>query len=518
MTALRWLAPVALAALSSATAAGTPPRGFVDAPVWSGIFMPTTAAYEPGTGNLWVIEKGGFGLPSTPPRVLVRQRTTGAVHAALALACVDARGERGLLGLAFSPAYLDGPASRHVYIYYTQQITATGACSIAGVPEGARNRVVRYLESDGALSGEEVVLDGPFLTSLTTHNGGTLRFGLDGTLFVSMGDNDTDDWPSPLSRDPTDLRGKLLRIRADGSVPEDNPFVNQPGHRPEIWALGLRNPFRFSIDPLTGIPFIADVGEATWEEIDVGAPGADYGYPCAEGPAPYRTCYPEPAPAGMTAPAYAYGHGLDTSPVSGNCVTGGPVVRHGGFPAANRDRYYFGDFGGGWIRSAAVDGVNTLTDVQMFVENAGPVVDILASPDGCLTYVTLLPGSVHEVCFDAALADLDGDGVSIAEGDCDDGNPSRHPGVPDLCDGIDNDCSGAPDDDACSRYEASGDDRVDGAELAWLGRAFGTCSDAPASAWWLGVDYDRDGCVGGDDLAVLGAVWACSGTLPVCGP
>ena len=510
-----WIS-IAIAAGLGAARGGTPPPGFVETAVWDGITLPTAAAYEPGTGNLWVLEKGGFAIPFQPPRVLVRDRTTGIVRTALSVPCVDAQGERGLLGIAFSPDYLAGPASRHVYLYYTRQITSSGACANDSEPAGARNRVVRYLESGGTLSGEEVLFETPYLTGATNHNGGTLRFGNDGTLFISIGDNDTDATTNPLSRDLSDPRGKLLRIRGDGSVPLDNPFVGQAGRLPQIWAWGLRNPFRFSIDPLSGAPFIADVGENTWEEIDRGIAGGDYGYPCFEGNAAFRTCNPAPASGSTIAPLYVYGHGGQTPPVSGNSVTGGPVYRATAFPASHRDRYYFADYGAGWIRSAAVDAGGALSDVQMFVPDAGQVVDLLVSPAGCLTYV-LISGSVREVCFEAPSADQDGDGFTPGEGDCDDADATTYPGAPDLCDGADNNCSGTADDDLCSRYEADGQGRVDGVELAWIGRAFGSCSAAPALEWWFPVDYDLDGCVEGDDLAVLGAVWACAGAEPVCG-
>jgi len=451
----------AVIGLHAEARAGTPPAGFTDTEVWSGLSLPTAVAYEPGTGNLWVLEKAGSSFPMQGPRVLVRDRVSGVVSTALTLDCVDSWGERGLLGIAFAPNYLDGPDSRYVYLYYTRQITDSGTCSIPGTAASSRNRVVRYLESGGSLSGEEVLYQAPALTGSSNHNAGTLRFGNDGTLFVSMGDNDTDADANPLARDLSDPRGKILRMAADGSVPADNPFVGQPGHLPLIWAWGLRNPFRFSIDPLTGAPFIGDVGEITWEEIDVGTPGADFGYPCFEGPAAYRTCVPAPAPGSVTDPVYSYGHGSQTAPVTGRCVTGGPVYRATAFPAAHRDRYYFADWAVSWIRSAAVAGDNTLSDVQVFMPDAGPVVDMVVSPDGCLTYLSY-DGAVHEVCYD------------------------------------------------CLRFDANGDDHVDGVELTWVGRAFGSCSANPAAEWWFAVDFDLDGCVGGDDLAQLAAVWACS--------
>src|SRR5215831_577116 len=257
--------------LAGVALAATPPAGFIDKVVATAS-SPTAIAYEPGSGNLFVLEKGGGGTA----RVLRKDVAAGSTTTALTLACVDAIGERGLLGVAFDPDYLLSPTSRWVYLYYTRDVPSSGACSIAGT-FGSRNRVVRFHESAGVLSGEQLLLEGPVLQAQTyNHNAGTLRFAPDRTLFISMGDNDSDALPNPFSRAFSDLRGKILRIKRDGSIPADNPYVGQVLKRPEIWAWGLRNPFRFSIDSATGIPWIADVGENTWEEIDHGIKGADY--------------------------------------------------------------------------------------------------------------------------------------------------------------------------------------------------------------------------------------------------
>jgi glucose/arabinose dehydrogenase len=493
--ALRLL--VALGVAGSLRAA-TPPSGFVDTVVASAS-APTAIAYEPGSQALFVIEKG-----SVEARVL--RKTPGSpATTALTIPCVDGSGERGLLGIAFDPDYLAGAASRYVYLYYTRLVPASGACALAGTA-GSRNRVVRYLESSGTLSGEQMILEGPVLNAATNHNAGTLRFAPDKTLFVSMGDNDTDADPAPASRNLNDLRGKILRIRRDGSIPPDNPFVGQAGRRAEIWAWGLRNPFRFSIDPQTGIPWIADVGENRWEEIDRGQSGGDYGYPCLEGPDTFQPC--GVPPANPIAPAYAYHH-FQTPPVSGNSITGGPVYRNGTFPAAYQGRIFFGDYTGWWIRSGAIDAQGMIVDVQLFMPDAISVVDIVQAPSGCLAWVDISSGAVHETCASAFDTDTDGDGFTPAEGDCDDADASTHPGAPDVCDHKNNDCVGAADDATCAAFDPTGG--VDGEDLAVLGRAFTLCNGTGAS-----VDYTHDGCADGDDLAVMAAVWGCRGTVPIC--
>jgi hypothetical protein len=274
------------------------------------------------------------------------------------------------------------------------------------------------------------------LSSATNHNGGTLRFAPDKTLYASMGDNDTDGDALPKSRDMSDLRGKLLRITRDGIPPPNNPFVNQAGTRGEIWAWGLRNPFRFSIDPSNGTPWIADVGENRWEEIDRGLAGADYGYPCFEGDAPFRSC--NPAPLNPVFPAFVYGHTAGTVPFSGATVIGGPVYRNGNFPASYEGRLFFGDYVAHWMRSAAIDPGGSLSDVQLFIPDAGSVVDIVQGPNGCLGWVDIAAGAIHETCH---TSDQDGDGFSIDTGDCDDFDPTVYPGAPQSCDGKNDNCS-----------------------------------------------------------------------------
>jgi len=380
--------------------AGTPPPGFVetvvvDGSTATGAASATAIAYEPGTGHLWVLEKG---TSAGTARVRVRDAGTGSVRTALTLPCVDSAGERGLLGIAFDPDWLAGPTTRRVYLYYTRRITGSGSCAITGTSDSSRNRVSRFTESGGVLVGEQLLYQTPALTSATNHNAGTVRFANDGTLLISIGDNDTDAASNPLSRNLGDPRGKLLRLHADGTIPADNPFVGQPGALPEIWVYGLRNPFRFSIDPENGTPYIGDVGENTWEAIYAGVSGADYGYPCYEASVPFRSCNSTLPLASVTGPILAYGHGSQTLPVSGISLTGGLVYRHTAFPAEYDGNYFFGDYGGGWIRRARVGAEGRLGSVEMFVPNAGGVVDFAVSPAGCLAYVAH-GSSTREVCY-----------------------------------------------------------------------------------------------------------------------
>src|SRR5262249_35077449 len=148
-------------------------------------------------------------------------------------------------------------------------------------------------------------------SSATNHNGGPMAFGPDGELYIAVGENANSANAQSLA---TNL-GKVLRLNPDGSVPADNPFVGTPGARGEIWALGVRNPFQIAFQPGTGRMFINDVGQSTFEEVDVGQAGANYGWPQVEGPNP-------PGQAGVTYPLYSYPH-TGTQPFAGIAITGG---------------------------------------------------------------------------------------------------------------------------------------------------------------------------------------------------
>ncbi len=146
-------------------------------------------------------------------------------------------------------------------------------------------------------------MDLPNLSGATNHNGGGMHFGSDGKLYVGVGENAN----AAQAQDLTTPFGKLLRFNEDGTIPTDNPFyATQSGLARAIWAYGLRNPFTFAVQPGTGRIHINDVGQDTWEEIDLGVAGANYGWPSSEGPSNIV--------AGITAPLFAYRHS-DTSPL-----------------------------------------------------------------------------------------------------------------------------------------------------------------------------------------------------------
>jgi hypothetical protein len=213
------------------------------------------------------------------------------------------------------------------------------------------------------------------------HQGGDLNFGTDGTLYFSVGDHLDASSAQSLSS----ANGKILRINRDGTAPADNPFYDGSGPNVDaIWARGLRNPFRFTIDPPTGRMIIADVGQNDWEELDVGVRGANYGWPTCEG-----TC----SASGMTNPAYTYRHvSHDAS------VTGGFVYRGSQFGSGYQGDYFFADYAQNWIKRLTFDANGNVAAVRSFepLDGSldgpyGDVVGLAEGPDGALYYVDAGP-------------------------------------------------------------------------------------------------------------------------------
>ena len=280
--------------------------GFEDQPYVALGFDPTSMEFAPD-GRLFVAEQQG--------RLHVIKNGALLPTPFVSLA-VEPTSERGLLGVAFDPAFA---ANHFVYVYYTAAATQ-------------QNRVSRFTASstnpDVADSNSEVVLLDGLAGAAGYHNGGAIHFGTDGKLYIGVGDSHS----ALNAQDLTVLEGKLLRINPDGSAPPDNPFVGNPAARPEIWMLGLRNPFTFAVQPGTGTIHVNDVGENNWEEIDLGAGGANDGWPSCEGPC---------ANPSFEDPLYAYQH------VDGNCaITGGTFYQGSRFPATYNGGYFFADFCG----------------------------------------------------------------------------------------------------------------------------------------------------------------------------
>ena len=252
-------------------------------------------------------------------------------------------GERGLLGLAFDPNYA---TNGYFYVDYTS------------LPSG-RTHISRFSVSssnpDSALaSSEELLLE--IYQPYANHNGGHLAFGPDGYLYIGMGDGGSGGDPGNRSQNLDSLLGKMLRIDVSTvpgyAVPSSNPFVGIAG-RDEIWAYGVRNPWRFSFDRITGDLWIADVGQSSREEIDFQSVssqgGENYGWNCFEGNITYPSTGVCPPVTSTVSPVYVYSHS------GGNCsITGGYVYR--GAEYANLfGKYFFTDYCAATLRSIVLD-------------------------------------------------------------------------------------------------------------------------------------------------------------------
>ncbi len=362
------------------------PPGFIETAIsGNGLSNTTAMAVHPDgrifvcqqTGELRVI-KNGVVLPT--PFVTLP---------------VNSVSERGLLGVAFDPDYA---TNRFVYVYYTATTPAI------------HNRVSRFTadsaNEDVAVPGSEFVLLDLENLSAGNHNGGAIHFGPDGKLYIATGENAAISNSQSLAN----RLGKILRINSDGTIPADNPtsFPNIAGSptgvNRAIWAVGLRNPFTFSFQPGTGRMHINDVGAGTWEEINVGGAGANYGWPTCEG-----AC----GTAGMTNPIYQY-----SSAAAAPCaITGGafynPTTQT--FPAQYIGKYFFADFCAGWIKT--IDPLNpptTGTAPDAFTNISLPV-DIQVANDGSLYYLARGASTVFRVQF-VGEPRLEINDLTIAEG------------------------------------------------------------------------------------------------------
>jgi glucose/arabinose dehydrogenase len=344
------------------------PAGFARTDVGTGLVNATAFVQAPDPdGRFFVAEQGGT--------LRIVKNGTLLLAPFIALG-VDSSGERGLLGVALHPGFA---TNRYVYLYYT---TLEG---------GTHNRISRFTASSVnpdtvSLGSEWRIADLPLL-SATNHNGGAMHFGNDGKLYVAVGENAV---PSN-SQDLTTPLGKMLRFNDDGSIPSDNPFCTTPATlKCAIWAQGLRNPFTFAVRPSDGRIHINDVGQNLWEEIDLGARGANYGWPASEGP--------DNITAGVTAPLFAYNHN-PASPVgsgSGGFFSGSDAIfgctaiiggafypDSGPFPQAYHGSYYFTDLCSGVIGRLDLDPANGNV-AYAFGSVAGSPVGMLAGQDGAL--------------------------------------------------------------------------------------------------------------------------------------
>lgn len=332
-------APPSVASVTVTYAPAGPLKlGFAE--VASGLVSPTFLASPPGSTEIHIVEQPGR----------IRKLVNGVLQGpALDISArVGYGGERGMLSLAFDPQFA---ANGNVFVCFTEL--------------GGNIAVERFTFPVAGGAQPTVAAESTAIRVITVphaafanHNGGQLQFGPDGMLYLGTGDGGGGGDPLGSGQNLDTLLGKIIRIDVSSlpyKVPAGNPFVGQPGKRPEIWAYGLRNPWRFSFDSATRNLYIADVGQGTREEVNVAAAsagGLNYGWSLWEG----SLCFPSTAACGslgITPPLVEYDHG------SGCSVTGGYVYRGAAIPEI-AGRYFYSDFCGGWLRSlVAADGAAT---------------------------------------------------------------------------------------------------------------------------------------------------------------
>jgi glucose/arabinose dehydrogenase len=279
-------------------------------------------------------------------------------------------GEQGLLGVAFS---LDGNV---LYVSYTN---IDGDSRVDAYP-------VRRGRAVPSRRRELLAVEQPY----ANHNGGNVLLGPDGMLYVGFGDGGAGGDPQGNAQNPQTLLGKLVRLDPrDGFAARGNPFVGDDDFRSEIFALGLRNPWRFSFDRTTGDLWIGDVGQDSVEEVDVvgraHAAGANFGWDLYEGSQPFEGTTPPPH---HVTPVIEYETGAD-----GCAVTGGYVYRGTAIPAL-RGAYVYSDFCGGWIRAVRVHDGKVVQQVEL--AEASAVASFGEDADGEL-YVLSLDGPVYRI-------------------------------------------------------------------------------------------------------------------------
>lgn len=333
----------------------TLPTGFVQETVATGLQQPTAMTFS--DGMIFVSEQAGA------VRVIDNPTASGAIlHTALVIQLnVDSRGERGLLGITFHP---EQPANNFMYLYYT----------VPGTPP--HNRISRFTVDTmlftASPASEQIILELPPLSDAQNHNGGAIHFGIDGKLYVGVGENANGAY----AQDNTTLLGKILRLNPDGTIPSDNPFVGQQTARGEIWAPGFRNPFTFAVHPTDGRIFVNDVGESTWEEINQLQKGANYGWPTCEG-----SC----TNAAYTNPIYQYGRSV------GQAITGGIFYQGNQLPSEYNNTYFFADYTQTWIKQLIPGVTPQAVDFAAGVSNT---IDLDIGPDGLLYGLGILDGTV----------------------------------------------------------------------------------------------------------------------------
>lgn len=346
--------------------------------VASGLAAPTFAAAPPGDPRLFVVERAG--------RIRIVQN--GALLAAPFLdlsARTSTDVERGLLSMAFDPQFA---ANGHFYVYYTDR---DGSIAL-------ERYTVQGINTNVANPGSALrILTIPH-PDFGNHNGGLLAFGPDGMLYAGIGDGGGTGDPRGNGQNRGVLLGKMLRLDVSGAapavpyrVPASNPYTGTAGARPEIWALGLRNPWRFAFDAAGGLLYIADVGQSRIEEVDAApltAAGLNYGWNTMEGSGCYNVTPCDRQ--GLTLPVFEYDH------TGGRCsITGGYVYRGRALPELD-GHYFYADLCSGTVHSFRYAGGAVTARTDWNFGNIGQIYSFGQDGDGELLVLSA-SGSVYRV-------------------------------------------------------------------------------------------------------------------------
>ena len=402
-----WLCGLLFAALAPIAAAQSLPPNFIEDIVASNLDLPVAFTALPD-GRLLIAQKSG----------VVRMIKNGVLQPAPFIdvtAQVNDYWDRGLVGIVADPSFA---TNGFVYLYYVYEHDASDYSG----PKTARLTRVTAVGDTASLSSEVVILgsrSGPSCAGFPVgsdcipadspgHQGGTIRFATDNTIYLTTGDGASFAVVDDLAlraQSLTSLAGKVLHITRTGAGISTNPFWtgNANNVQSKIWARGLRNPFRMTLQPGTNQVFLGDVGWSSYEEVDVATRGVNLGWPCYEGlgrQAGYEskpTCQTLYAagPAAVQAPLTVYAHNEESA-----ATVGGPFYTGTSYPQEYRNAYFFGDYARGWIQFLTIDGSNNLVSgPTMFGSGLPGPVDIQMLSDEHLYYLGIYTGELRRIRY-----------------------------------------------------------------------------------------------------------------------
>lgn len=366
-----------------------PPQFVLDV-VAAGLSQPTAIEFLPD-GSLLFTEQAGF----------VKRIAPGTTETSVVLdisSDVNGLFERGLTGLA-----LDRDFAQNGYVYLLYTYDKPGE-----QPDGdglRTGRLSRYTLRNNIIdpASQKVILDG-FESDVPYHSAGTVRVTSDGTLYASFGDSSNPYVISDLSlrsQDLNQLQGKIVHIHADGSAVESNPFydpANPNSVKSRVLTYGYRNPFRFRIQPKTGVLYVGNVGWGTTESLVRNVPGGNFGWPCFESTRPTPEFKPKPICAPVSIDQlmksdYDYPHGGDAA-----SITAGDFAPET-FPQDMRGNFFFGDYSQKWLKRAVLDADGKVSRVEDFARGIGFPVDLVFGPDGALYLADYLNGLIKRIAY-----------------------------------------------------------------------------------------------------------------------